>query len=184
MTITQFYGASSLDGFIATPDHDLGRLLQFGEIEGSSYPDFIRNVGALAMGSHTYEWMLKHAIDAGQPWPYTPPTWVFSTRTLRSIAGADVRFVRGDVRPVHQAMVQAAAGRNVWVVGGGDLVGQFHDAGLLDELIVQVAPVTLGAGTSLFPRRVVQPPLQLQSVTTLGGVFAELRYRVPPRSDR
>ncbi|WP_422847305.1 dihydrofolate reductase family protein [Acidovorax sp. M14] len=184
MTTTQFYGGSSLDGFIATPDHDLDWLLQFGEIEGSSYPEFIRNVGALAMGSHTYEWMLKHAIDAGQPWPYTPPTWVFSTRTLRSIAAADVRFVRGDVRPVHQAMVQAAAGRNVWVVGGGDLVGQFDDAGLLDELIVQVAPVTLGAGTPLFPRRVVQPPLQLQSVTTLGGVFAELRYRVPPRSDR
>lgn len=184
MTITQFYGASSLDGYIATPDHDLGWLLQFGEIEGSSYPDFIHNVGALAMGSHTYEWMLKHAIDAGQPWPYTQPTWVFSTRALRSIAGADVRFVRGDVRPVHQAMVQAAAGRNVWVVGGGDLVGQFHDAGLLDELIVQVAPVTLGEGTPLFPRRVVQPPLQLQSVTTLVSVFAELRYRVPPRSDR
>ena len=184
MTITQFYGASSLDGFIATPDHDLDWLLQFGEIEGSSYPDFIRSVGALAMGSHTYEWMLKHAIDAGLPWPYTPPTWVFSTRALRSIAAADVRFVRGDVRPVHQAMVQAAAGRNVWVVGGGDLVGQFDDAGLLDELIVQVAPVTLGVGTPLFPRRVVQPPLQLQAVTTLGGVFAELRYRVPPRSDR
>ena len=134
MTLTQFYGASSLDGFIATPDHDLGWLLQFGEIEGSSYPDFIHNVGALAMGSHTYEWMLKHAIDAGQPWPYTQPTWVFSTRTLCSIAGADVRFVRGDVRPVHQAMVQAAAGRNVWVVGGGDLVGQFDDAGLIRVL--------------------------------------------------
>ena len=84
MTLTQFYGASSLDGFIATPDHDLGWLLQFGEIEGSSYPAFIRDVGVLAMGSHTYEWMLKHAIDAGQPWPYVQPTWVFSTRTLRA----------------------------------------------------------------------------------------------------
>lgn len=175
---TQFYGAASLDGFLATPDHDLDWLLQFGEIEGSSYPAFIRDVGALAMGSHTYEWMLKHAIDAGQPWPYTPPTWVFSARTLRGIAGADVRFVRGDVRPVHQAMVQAAAGRNVWVVGGGDLVGQFYDAGLLDELIVQMAPVTLGAGTPLLPRQIMRPPLQLKSVTTLGGIFAELRYLV------
>lgn len=99
MTLTQFYGASSLDGFIATADHDLGWLLQFGEIEGSSYPAFIRDVGVLAMGSHTYEWMLKHAIDAGLPWPYAQPTWVFSTRTLRAIPGADVRFVRGDVRP-------------------------------------------------------------------------------------
>ena len=127
---------------------------------------------------------MKHAIDAGQPWPYTPPTWVFSTRTLRSIAGADVRFVRGDVRPVHQARVQAAAGRNVWVVGGGDLVGQFDDAGLLDELIVQIAPVTLGAGKPLLPRRIAQPALRLQSVTTLGRLFAELRYKVPPASQR
>lgn len=184
MTSTQFYGAASLDGFIATPDHDLGWLLQFGEIEGSSYPAFIREVGALAMGSHTYEWMLEHAIDAGQTWPYAQPTWVFSSRTLRGIAGADVRFVRGDVRPVHRAMVQAAAGRNVWIVGGGELAGQFYDAGLLDELIVQIAPVTLGAGTPLLPRRIAQPALRLTSVTTLGGLFAELRYAVPrPESD-
>ncbi|KQO19160.1 dihydrofolate reductase family protein [Acidovorax sp. Leaf78] len=176
---TQFYGASSLDGFIATPDHDLSWLLQFGDIEGSSYPAFIRDVGALAMGSHTYEWMLKHAIDAGQPWPYQQPAWVFTSRTLRSVAGVDVRFVHGDMRPVHQAMVQAAAGRNVWVVGGGELVGQFHDAGLLDELIVQVAPVTLGAGAPLLPRRITKPgALRLQSVATLGGIFAELRYAV------
>lgn len=178
---TQFYGASTLDGFIATPDHDLGWLLQFGEIEGSSYPAFIREVGALAMGSHTYEWMLKHAIDAGQPWPYTQPAWVFSSHTRRPIAGADVRFVQGDVRPVHQAMVQAAAGRNVWIVGGGALVAKFYDAGLLDELIVQVAPVTLGAGAPLFPRQVTQPgALRLQSVSALGGIFAELRYAVQP----
>ncbi|KRD54902.1 deaminase [Acidovorax sp. Root275] len=181
---TQFYGASSLDGFLATPDHDLGWLLQFGEIEGSSYPAFIRDVGALAMGSHTYEWMLRHAIDAGQPWPYAQPTWVFSSRTLRAIPGADVRFVQGDVRPVHQAMVQAAAGRNVWIVGGGELVGRFYDAGLLDELIVQIAPVTLGAGKPLLPRRIAQPALRLQSVTTLGGLFAELRYEVPPAPQR
>jgi len=176
---TQFYGASSLDGFLATPDHDLGWLLQFGEIEGSSYPAFIRDVGALAMGSHTYEWMLRNAVDAGQPWPYPQPTWVFSSRRLRAIPGADVRFVQGDVRPVHQAMARAAAGRNVWIVGGGELVGQFHDAGLLDELIVQIAPVTLGAGAPLFPRSIVQPTLRLKSVTTLGGIFAELRYEVP-----
>ena len=182
---TQFYGASSLDGFLATPDDDLGWLLQFGEIEGSSYPAFIRDVGALAMGSHTYEWMLKHAIDAGQPWPYEQPAWVFSSRTLRAVAGADVRFVHGDVAPpVHQAMVQAAAGRNVWIVGGGELVGRFYDAGLLDELIVQIAPVTLGAGKPLLPRQITRPAaLRLQSATTLGGVFAELRFAVVRTAD-
>jgi dihydrofolate reductase len=75
-------------------------------------------------------------------------------------------------------MVEAAGGKNVWIVGGGELVGQFHDAGLLDELILFLAPVTLGAGAPLLPRRIVTPPLELQSVESLGGVFAVLRYEV------
>jgi dihydrofolate reductase len=109
------------------------------------------------MGSATYEWMLRHAQavedQAGSAWPYRQPTWVFSSRELPPIAGADLRFVRGDVRPVHAAMREAADGRNLWIVGGGDLAGQFHDAGLLDEIIVQVGSVTLGRGKPLFPRR-------------------------------
>jgi dihydrofolate reductase len=51
-------------------------------------------------------------------------------------------------------MVEAAGRRNVWIVGGGDLAGQFGDAGLLDEVIVSIAPVTLGAGAPLLPRRI------------------------------
>jgi dihydrofolate reductase len=59
------------------------------------------------------------------------------------------------------------------------VIGQFYDAGLLDELIVQIAPVTLGAGKPLLPRQITQPTLRLTSATTLGGIFAELRYEVP-----
>jgi dihydrofolate reductase len=76
--------------------------------------------------------------------------------------------------------MRAAAGeKNIWVVGGGDLAGQFHDAGLLDEIIVQVGSVTLGKGKPLFPRRLTSPPLVLVSVRQVGTGFAELRYRVP-----
>lgn len=149
----------------------------------TSYPAFIAEVGALAMGASTYEWMLRHADivarDTGSPWPYTQPAWVFTTRTLPGIDGADIRFVRGDVRPVHAAMVQAAGRRHVWIVGGGDLAGQFHDAGLLDEIVVQVGSVTLGRGKALFPRRLTRPPLSLVSVRQVGSGFAELRYAVP-----
>lgn len=76
-------------------------------------------------------------------------------------------------------MTAAAQGRNVWLVGGGDLVGQFHDAGLLDELIVQVGSVTLGSGRPLLPRRIAFPPLRLTSARAIGTGFAELRYAVP-----
>ncbi len=73
-------------------------------------------------------------------------------------------------------------GSNLWLVGGGDLVGQFHDAGLLDELIVQVGSVTLGAGRPLLPRQIAFPPLVLTSAQRIGPGFAELRYEVPRRT--
>lgn len=180
---TQYYTAASLDGFIATEDDSLEWLFPLGDVNETSYPAFIAEVGALAMGSATYEWMLRHAqtvaSQTGSAWPYAQPTWVFSSRTLPAVAGADLRFVRGDVRPVHAAMCAAAKGKNLWIVGGGDLAGQFHDAGLLDEMIVQVGSVTLGKGKPLFPRRLTSPPLVLASVRQVGTGFAELRYQVP-----
>jgi dihydrofolate reductase len=183
---TQYYTASSLDGFIATVDHSLEWLFQLGDVNETSYPEFILDVGALAMGSATYEWMLRHVVKAGArseaPWPYHQPTWVFTSRELHRVPGADIRFVKGDVRPVHEQMRAAANGKNIWLVGGGELVGQFYDAGLLDELIVQVASVTLGAGRPLLPRQIAFPPLRLTSVRAFGAGFAELRYEVPPRT--
>ncbi len=180
---TQYYAASSLDGFIAGPDHSLDWLFQFGDVESSSYPDFIREVGALAMGSATYEWILRHLMESedgsAQPWPYRLPAWVFTSRTLTTLPEADIRFVSGDVVPVHRDMAAAADGKNIWLVGGGDLVGQFHDQGLLDELIITVASVTLGGGFPLLPRTIAKPPLRLKSVTAYGEAFAELRYDVP-----
>lgn len=180
---TQYYTATSLDGFIATEDDSLDWLFPLGDINDTSYSAFFAEVGALAMGSTTYEWMLRHtekvAEATGSPWPYTQPTWVFSSRKLPSIEGADIRFVQGSVAPVHAEMVQAAGGKNLWVVGGGDLAGQFHDAGLLDEILVQVGSVTLGSGKPLFPRRITNPPLELVSVRQVGTGFAELCYRVP-----
>jgi dihydrofolate reductase len=180
---TQYYTASSLDGFIATADDSLDWLFQLGDVNDTGYPDFIRDVGALAMGSATYRWMLRHVIKIGSSspglWPYEQPCWVFSNRELPAVDSADIRFVRGDVRPVHEQMQASAATKNVWLVGGGDLVGQFFDAGLLDELIVQVCSVTLGAGKPLLPRFIAFPPLHLTSVRAIGSGFAELRYKVP-----
>lgn len=184
---TQYYTATSLDGFIADPNDSLDWLFALGDIADTSYPAFIRDVGALAMGSSTYEWMLRHVIgpeaDHPEPWPYEQPTWVFTSRKLPGIPGADVRFVRGDVRPVHREMVEAAGGKNVWIVGGGDLVGQFHDAGLLDELFVQIGSVTLGAGKPLLPRVITKPSLRLVSARAVGPGFAELHYEVPRTPD-
>ncbi len=179
---TQYYTATSLDGFIATENDSLDWLFPLGGLNESSYPEFIADVGALAMGSATYEWMVRNgekvAAETGAAWPYTQPAWVFTKRTLPVVEGADIRFVGGDVRRVHAAMRSAAGARNIWIVGGGDLAGQFYDAELLDELIIQVGSVTLGRGKPLFPRRVPSPVLRLTSVRRMGAGMAELRYEV------
>ena len=103
--------------------------------------------------------MLRHAVGPEatepSPWPYEQPVWVFTTRSLPKVTGADIRFASGDVRPIHADMTRAANGKNAWVVGGGELVGQFYDHGLLDEIIVQVGSVTPGSGKPLLPRSAV-----------------------------
>jgi dihydrofolate reductase len=183
MPKTQYYTAASLDGFLATPDDSLEWLYSLGDPAETSYPAFIQDVGALAMGAATYEWILRNAVQPegkpAEPWPYTQPAWVFTHRDLPRVPGADIRFARGDVRPVHAEMAAAAGARNVWIAGGGDLAGQFYDAGLLDEIFVQIGSVTLGAGKPLLPRMITSPPLRLVSVRAMGTGFAELHYEVP-----
>ncbi len=179
MTKLSYYTATTLDGFIADPDDSLDWLLrQEQDTAGPlNYDEFIKTIGAIVMGSTTYEWILGHEGATGAPWPYSMPAWVMTSRTLKPPADADVRFASGDVRPVYDAMVGAADGKDLWVVGGGELVGQFADAGLLDELIVYVAPVTLGAGRSLLTRR-----LDLELLEThRNGAFVASRYGVVGR---
>lgn len=147
---THYYTASSLDGFIATSDHALEWLLKqdIDENGPMAYDGFRATLGAMALGVTTYEWILAHEDD----WPYTLPAWVFTHRELPAPASGTVQFTHADVRDVHAEMTAAAEGKDLWVVGGGDLAGQFADAGLLDEVWVQYAPVTLGAGAPVLPR--------------------------------
>ncbi|MGY1717969.1 MULTISPECIES: dihydrofolate reductase family protein [unclassified Blastococcus] len=168
-----YYTATTLDGWIADPQDSLDWLLRQPHDEAGAFgmDAFMAGIGALVMGSTTYEWVLEH--EAGKPWPYTLPTWVMTSRHLVA-AGPAVRFASGDVRAVHEAMTAAAGGKDLWLVGGGDLAGQFAEAGLLDEVVVSIAPVTLGAGRPLLPRR-----LDLELVeSAVNGAFVSARYRV------
>ena len=135
------------------------------------------------MGSSTYEWMLRH-VDRPRP---TRPRAVAVRAADVGVHLAHAAAVPGRRHPLRRAatyapctrqMVAAAGGKNVWLVGGGELVGQFHDDGLLDEIFVQVGSVTLGAGKPLLPRAIARPPLRLVSVRAVGTGFAELHYEV------
>ena len=186
MSTTLYYTATSVDGFIADDRNSLDWLFQVpagDDDEGheARFGRFLLGVGAMAMGSTTYEWILEHdqLLEHPEGWGRNygdTPCWVFTHRELPVIPGADLRFVDGKVGPVHRAMVAAADGRNVWLVGGGDLVGQFADEGLLDEIRLSIAPVTLGAGAPLLPRRLLASDLSLASVERHGqSVFAVYR---------
>ena len=169
---TVFNTATTLDGFLADEQDSLHWLFKqrIDDDGPMSHRDFMAGVGAICMGATTYEWLLPHVT---QGWPYEQPSWVFTHRDLPRVEG-DVRFVRGDVAPVHADMVMAAQGRDVWVVGGGDLAAQLARAGLLDRVMVSVAPVTLGAGRPLF----TQPfDLRLAEVAR-NADFACLTYDV------
>ncbi len=155
MTRIVFFTVTTLDGFLADEFDSLDWLfVQDIDPDGPNGIDaFLAGVGALVMGRTTYEWLAHHLETKGEPWPYALRAWVLSHAELPGVEGADLRWAQGDVRELHDALVEAADGKDVWVVGGGDLAAQFADAGLLDQIVVSIAGVTLGAGRPLFPRR-------------------------------
>lgn len=172
---TVYFAATSLDGYIADKHNSLEWLFSLSE-PGNYIDEFLSTVGVIAMGSTTYQWILDH-LKPDEPWPYKVPSFVFTSKKREAFPGADIAFVNGDVKPVYERMKEIAGENNIWIVGGGDLAGQFYDARLLDQMIIQIASITLGAGAPLFPRQ-LSHPLKLQSARRLGKDFVEIIYDV------
>jgi dihydrofolate reductase len=171
-----YFTASSFNGYIADEHDSLEWLFPVVGSDPPFHVQFMDSIGALVEGSTTYQWSLEHGQSdfCGA----RLPTFVFTSRERPKPAGADrLRFVSGDVAEVHADIVAAAEGKDIWVVGGGDVAGQFFDAGLLDQLQLSLAPVALTGGAALFPRRVPSTQLRLSSVAELGQ-FAHLVYDV------
>ncbi|MET0780421.1 MAG: dihydrofolate reductase family protein [Microbacterium sp.] len=180
--------ATTLNGFLADDDDSLSWLFVVpgADQAESDFSTFLRGVGALVMGSTTYDWVLDHEnlVEHPEKWFYRDiVSFVLSSRPLREIPGADIRFRSGDIDAIWSELQGAARDRDIWLVGGGDLVGQFADAGHLDEIRVSVAPVTLVSGKPLLPRRLESDRLTLRSVHQ-AGQFAELVYSVGRDSER
>lgn len=179
MASVQYYVASTIDGFIADRDDNIDWLLQFGfDSFQDDYDRFMAEVGAIVMGSTTYEYILG---EGDQPWSYgTTPVWVLTTRSLPLVPGADIRFFQGDVVELHEQALAVAGGKNVWLVGGGKVAAQFANAGLLDELLLTIVPIILGSGKQLLPIGSVTEPLDLVSTTPFPQGAIGLRYRLAP----
>lgn len=172
-----YYAASSLDGFIATEDHNLDWLLDFGfEPYQAHYDSFVSGVGAVVMGAQTYEYVRAEQPDT---WSFPNlPCWVLTHRALAAPPGGTVHFASGGVAAACAEAKAAAGSRNVWLVGGGDVAAQFSDAGLLDELWITYMPVALGSGRRLLPVDAPTGRMHLIGTTSFNGGAAELRYAV------
>jgi dihydrofolate reductase len=179
---TVYYAAVSLDGFIAEPEEKLTWLMGFEgqDFDGEGvrpieedYPAFIADVGSVAMGSKTYEFIVE------ENWAYGDmPAWVFTHRDLPLMEGATkLQFTAGDVVDLHEEMLAAAEGKDLWVIGGGDLASQYVDAGLLDRVLLTVVPVWLGDGLPLFAKPLPKP-LKLAGAHPFDSGMARLAYEV------
>jgi dihydrofolate reductase len=166
----------SLDGFIADVRGGLDWLFAADmDPEGpGGFAAFDARIGAMVMGRTTYDWVERALAESGDPWPHRQPTWVLTHRDPPPVPLADsITFTHAPIDDVAASMCAAAGDLDCWIVGGGVVATAFAEAGFLDELIVAIAPVVLGAGTPLLTTR-----LDLDLVATeRNRDLAVLRYR-------
>ena len=163
-----FYGAISLDGYLARENHSLDWLFGTeGEAE-TGYQEFYDSVDTILMGSSTYD---QIAILSPDKFPYEgKPCYVFS----RSRTGSDehVTFINEDIAGFTQSLKEQE-GRRIWMVGGGEVLQ--HLLTLVDEFIIQIAPTIIGRGIPLFVPGDQENKLKLVDVRRYKQ-FAELHY--------
>ena len=187
VTRVVYFTAATLDGFIADDHNSLDWLFEVArDPDDGSWDEFIGSIGAMVMGATTYEWVLAHDDLLAHPEKWQGyyedrPCWVFTHRDLPPVPGADLHFVSGDVAGTVDEVVAAAGERDVWLVGGGDLVGQYDDAGHLDEVRIGLCPVFLGSGAPVLPRRITSQRLTLRDVRR-SGQQVQLTLDVAPQA--
>lgn len=174
--------ATTFNGWIADRRNSLDWLFAVDQ-DGLPTEELIpKSATAVVSGSTTYQWVVEREELLAQPdkWQQfygDKPTFVFTSRHLAVPAGADVRFLSGAVADALPMIRDAADGGDIWLLGGGDLAGQFLDAGALDEIRLSVAPVALDGGAPLLPRNAGADRLRLVSASAYGQ-FARLVYSV------
>lgn len=166
------YIAASLDGYIATEGDSLDWLFRVQGEGDNGYGAFIETVDTVLLGRRTYDWIMEH--EQGR-FPYPDrECYVFS----RSRTGKDgfITYVSGDVA-AFTAELKAREGKKIWMVGGGEALLDVLKAGLVDGIVLNVAPALLGRGVPLFPKGDYSLELTLTDIQRYGQ-FAELHYDV------
>ncbi|MDV2682753.1 dihydrofolate reductase family protein [Alkalihalophilus lindianensis] len=165
--------ATSLDGYIATEEERLDWLF---EVEGegdNGISDFYKTVDTVLMGRKTYDWIIN--ADSIDEYPYKDKhSFVFTRSTIDD--NDHTHFINHDVEAFVRSL-KRKQGKNIWLLGGGQLVTTCIEKDLVDEIIITVAPKIIGSGIPLFIKGKYKVNLSLEGVQTFNQ-FVELHYKV------
>ncbi|WEV61395.1 dihydrofolate reductase family protein [Streptococcaceae bacterium ESL0729] len=166
-----FYGAISLDGFLADENDNLDWLLQTDLNNVSTYEKFEAAVETFVMGRKTYE-ETKKMLGEAELYPGKEKL-VFSHQ--KTGKHPNTTFVEGDVLDIIKAQ-QVKTGGAIWIVGGGGILKPLLEENLIDEYWVQIAPVLLGRGKRLFEEGDYNYRLDFLDSTVMGEMV-ELHFK-------
>jgi dihydrofolate reductase len=167
--------ATSADGYIARPDGDLDWLTSRPKPKGFyGIAAFMKSIDTMLLGRKTYEAGLRMG---GTFDPKRGRTVVFSRKTPPRDAPPGVEFVSEAIAPF-VSRLREQPGKDIWLMGGGDLIASFLDERAIDEFVITVTPVFIGDGVPLIARRHLQVPLDLQAMERFEDGVVQLRYRL------
>jgi dihydrofolate reductase len=170
--------ATSADGYIARPDGDLDWLTSRPKPEGFyGMGAFMRSIDTKLLGRRTYEAGLR----MGATFDSKSRTVVFSRRAPPADAQSGVEFVNGAIGPFVSGL-REHPGKDIWLMGGGELIASFLDENAIDQFVISVVPVFIGDGIPLIARHRLHVPLDLQSVERFEDGVVQLHYRVQNHS--
>jgi len=174
MRILSIYIATSLDGYIAKPNDDLG-FLKLVEKEGEDYgyADFTATIDTIILGRKTYDWVLKEVgpshYDNGERNVYV------ITRTGKPGIGKTT-FYTGDLTELVQQL-KSGNGKNIYCDGGAEVINELLKNDLIDEMIISIIPVLVGNGTRLFQDGRPEQQLELVHTKTFETGLVQLHYK-------
>ena len=170
--------ATSADGYIARPDGDLEWLTSRPAPEGFyGMNAFMKSIDTMVIGRKTYEASLR----LGAKFDSKNRSIVFSRRGRPADAPPGVEFVSGEIGPFVRCL-REQSGKDIWLMGGGELIASFLDEQAIDEFVISVAPVFIGDGIPLIARRHRDVLLDLQSVERFDDGLVQLHYHIQKHS--
>jgi len=166
--------AASADGYIARPDGDLEWLTSRPAPKGFyGMEAFMKTVDTMVIGRKTYEESLK----LGGTFDSTSRTFVFSRQKPPAKIPKGVEFVNEAIGPFISRL-REQPGKDIWLMGGGELIASCLDEKVIDEFVVSVVPVFIGDGIPLIARRHRHVPMTLKSVERFDDGLVQLHYLV------